>query len=227
MKSGMHRRTTYFLFISLLGCADVTTGPVISPVGHSPRHDETSDPASEWPVSINSMRASVVFEGGQSVKIDASMNYNAYHASIAGQGVVQSPSGSATTFNFGVTERHQFWNFRNQDHSAVWYMNASGLCGNYAQANIEYKAWWQGLSGSDGGWKLEEAVQNTQPNDSQDPCPTRQEDEPAESAGSGGGMGDCPTCIETPNTGATWCRVRYTYDIQTGEIYEATILYCW
>ncbi|MBA3579052.1 MAG: hypothetical protein H0W42_03605 [Gemmatimonadaceae bacterium] len=44
---------------------------------------------------------------------------------------------------------------------------------------------------------------------------------------SGGGGGDCPTCVEQPPDGPTTCWVRYWFNKSTGEVYQVHILYCY
>lgn len=58
-------------------------------------------------------------------------------------------------------------------------------------------------------------------------CGTREGGEPYGSDPSGGGGGDCPTCIEQPPDGPTTCWVRYWYNKQTGEVLSWYILYCY
>jgi hypothetical protein len=55
-------------------------------------------------------------------------------------------------------------------------------------------------------------------------CP-REENQPADGGGGGGGGGDCWDCLDEPPQG-TYCRVKYWYWLDTGEVFDYTILWC-
>jgi hypothetical protein len=54
-------------------------------------------------------------------------------------------------------------------------------------------------------------------------CP-REENHPADGGGGGGG-GDCWDCLDEPPQG-TYCRVKYWYWLDTGEVFDYTVLWC-
>ncbi|MDT8341747.1 MAG: hypothetical protein RQ751_09570 [Longimicrobiales bacterium] len=65
-------------------------------------------------------------------------------------------------------------------------------------------------------------------------CPTEEVDEPQDptggpSPGAGGGGGGCATCVDDPvePSGPNYCRVKYWYDIATGDIIRSMTLFCY
>jgi hypothetical protein len=207
---------------AVAACADTMTSPAFNPPTERARHNE-ADPATEWPIAIHTASVSLSLVTPRLVALDTRMTYDAYHASITAEATVASPSGAGYSMNFGPREQHQFWGFRNQEHKGFWNIELATNCGSVLSANAGFRVWWQGLSGTDGGWKLDEEVKSATSGTRQAECPTTEEDKPA--AGGGGGPNDCVYCVDEPQE-VTWCRVRYTYDLYTGEIYSWTILFC-
>lgn len=106
-----------------------------------------------------------------------------------------------------------------------------GSCGHTVAAYATHEIWNSYLGGLG---KLTEWGRNqrsTSRQASQDKCLVEEIDQPASTVlnggGGGGGPNDCSECIDEPVDGLQWCKVRYWYDTQTGELVDWYVMYCW
>jgi hypothetical protein len=135
-------------------------------------------------------------------------------------GIDNPPPRSVQSFE------EQFW-----PEDKVFFTDDFGLtgrstCGNTATLDSQHTASITFDIGSVMGVAIRITKSVTQPGNttaSQDACGERTSIEPA-APGSGGGGDDCITCLLPP---VTECAVLYHYDIQTGEIMDYSILYCY
>lgn len=214
--------------VVVVGCSDLGTAPTLHPVPEASRPNTTSifepDPPTEWPVSILSTTAEVSAPGD--AYIHATMQYHAYHASIAANVMVRDTTGSAS-FTFGPSERHTFLSFRNNFHSAVWNLRLPRSCGTLVDANITYEAWWQGLT-LEGLGRYESDIRTRHGEASQSPCSESGQNEGDGEAGSGGG-GSGGTGGNVPSQGGSYlyCWWQFSYVGESGEILEMWLVGCW
>jgi hypothetical protein len=226
----IYRSVIPILTLFFYGCADVITAPAGAPstgprsteiTGDQPSQD--GDPGPQWPVKIHSASADIAMfaRGAGTARIEAGMRYQAYHASIRGSATVND-GFTSSPLSFSPQEKHTFIEFQDNQHQATFSVPVSRPCGSWIQSDIQFQVWWQGAQGV---W-LDRDSKPDNPVWYQDPCGEKEQDEP-QNPSTGGGGGDCPECVETPVAGYSWCRVKYWYDMNTNEILDAVVLYCW
>jgi hypothetical protein len=221
-------RSLPLLAVAVLGCSDVGTAPTLHPLPEASRRNTTSifepDPPTEWLVSILSTSASV--STWLDASIDASMRYHAYHASIAASVTVRDTTTTAS-FTFGPSEKHTFFSFRDNHHSAGWTVRLRQPCGTFVDANITYEAWFQGLT-LEGLGRYESDIVTQHRAASQSPCSESGENEGDGEAGSGGGGGG-GTGSNPPSQGGSYmtCWWQFSYVGESGEILEMWLVGCW
>jgi hypothetical protein len=181
-----------------------------------PRATMSVDPPKTWPVRIHSASVEVEADYGS---IYAQMRYDAYHASISGSASLVDDVGAAQ-FALGPDEQHAPWNYKENHFGKFYHVPVRRACGSEVRAIVTFRAWWMGV-GSGGQFSLDDDQRTMPESDRQDPCPTREVEEPGPG---GGGMGDTPQ--EDVHSYST-CLVRYTYDVATGAIIRRYVLYCW
>lgn len=146
-------------------------------------------------------------------------------------------SGPASTLSTTARSSEAFfWPDQRSHVTSGFRLMGLDDCGHVANISGQYKAEttiffsWQGLTSL-------AATASRSRGTPQPECATKEEDAPVEKPDGGGGSGDgggtggdlggCPECLDEPATGYTTCRVRYTYYVDTGEVIDAEILYCW
>jgi hypothetical protein len=149
------------------------------------------------------------------------MGYDAYHASI---GATLYLSGTTSDSRVYAPRENHTSTFKDNSFATSFPILVANSCGHALEGDVRFRAWWAGYR-SGGQWVVEEATGERFPNGAQPACPEQERTERRSSLGGGGGTG-CPDCVLEP-TGPTWCRVSYTYDLNTGEILSWHILYCW
>lgn len=132
---------------------------------------------------------------------------------------------------FVVSQRHvddhilpNFYTFNAPNLSAPFV--GARDCGGKAQVSGNYVAEVNLFIQVKGVTRINHATHHSSANIPRAVCPPDEERD-VHKPGSGGGGGECTDCkdVEKP-AGPTYCRVRYKYWKDTGEVYEATILWC-
>lgn len=122
----------------------------------------------------------------------------------------------------------RFWPERTILQSDEVSLSVRATCGNAASLNTTHTATVIFDIGSILGVAVRVNLNTTQPGGggaSQDACGEETRTEPAGPNGGGGGGEGCLTCLELPPV--TECLVLYHYDLQTGEIFDMTVLFCY
>lgn len=212
--------------LAIWGCSDLGTSPVLSPppITQPQTSESEYDPPTEWPVRIRSTHANVVMGDENSpTYIDATMRYDAYHASIGATGTLRDPSGSST-FNFGPVEKHSFWAFLDNHHGVQWKLTTPHNCGSMVDVNVSYLAWWRGI-GADGEARYDSQPATRPAHGAQTECANGNESGENDNDGESGPGGD-----GTPGGGpgdTKYCWWQYTFDAESGEITDFWLVMCW
>ena len=230
--------------VGLAACSDLGTTPVLypSPDGLPSTSETESDPPTEWPVRIRSTWADVLMgHSSPEAYIDATMRYDAYHASISTTATLRDQSGSSG-FSFGPVERHTFIQFLNNFHGAQWRLRTPHSCGSILDVNVQFTAWWRGI-GVDGEARYLNENASIARYGEQPACNTEQEgDESGEndndgeevgggaggpSTGTGGGGGGGGGSGSGGTGDAKYCWWQFNYVGESGEILEIWLVMCW
>jgi hypothetical protein len=168
----------------LTACADTSTLPRLSPAPATPLESSAGavDPEPQWPIRIKSVGGNIDLptEGSflmypTTIGVSGYMNYDAYHARIQAKLTV---AGRNTSYqDFFPREKHTSTFFDN-DFYTYWDALLGGPCGNSLQLDLEFTAWWLGLS----GWVMQQENRPLSVPEQQPACRT--------SGGGGGGGGD-------------------------------------
>lgn len=206
--------------------ADSVTESQISPHGRQAHHD--IDAEKDWPVKIHKFNTKWEWGARRGI-LFGTMTYDAYHASMTPTVMILPPDhGSAYYPPVAAVEQHpDSWGYKGNQFDWNWEVLVRSSCGSATQSKIAFNAWWNGMS-ADGKIVLDDDPQEWTVMSEQGPCPEVTVEEPAESSGpsDGGSGGACPLCVDRP-VQYTHCMVKYTYDVDTGEIYTWDILYCY
>jgi hypothetical protein len=198
----------------LVGCAEISTAPVLGPEPSGPSHNEIEelDPPKDWPVKIHSHSVYVLWPGYTDglVSVDANMSYRSSHASIAANLTVISPNGSPLQQPFSPVEKHSWVDaFTTNYHSHRFQLPYSQSCKSKLTGEVVYRVWYRSLGGG-GQTVLDEQTAQDYPNSNGD-CP------PPPPSDGGAGSGE----------GGHICIYKYDYYVDTGEMVPGSYrLYC-
>jgi len=228
--------------VVLMGCADAAmVGPSVAPPngpvrstaydGSVPRYSSESEvPAEFWFPKIHRVLPAVYWERGTAV----GSSMMEYYGNKAREEFKLSISGPTSISRTAFGESEAFWPANRTHTTGGFSLSVNASCGHHANLEGQHFAWstiyidaW-GFRGSvksePSGRSADQPACTTDNN-------TRTEDktEPAPGGGGGGGCGgDSTSCEdEYPTSGYTWCVVRVTYDLDTGEILSQRTLYCY
>ena len=151
--------------------------------------------------------------------VDGSMNYDGLHASIGATVNIYGPTSASRVFT--PVQRHT-QGFYDNNHTASFQVPVQAQCGHSVQATVRFAVWAADPDGN----PVSPVTDQETADSSQRDCDTGEEDLTVPTGG-GGGHNGCPSCMDTPVTGYTWCKVRVKYYVDTGEVISQTTLYCW
>lgn len=145
---------TILWVLGFVGCNDISTG--IDQANMSERIQQSTgalDPPKNWPVSLHDVGAYIFMpiygfndrrDEPREAQLFATMQYSAYHARIGATATLRK-GGMVIPYSFAPIERHTFYDYYHQSHSAEWPVMVSGYCGHILEAQFQYEAWWRGL----------------------------------------------------------------------------------
>lgn len=222
-------------------CSDVITSP--SPRNSKPRFDTEPPPGEQWPARIREANAtfSELTPGGYTT-LTATMRYDGMEASIAANSMIRERTGAYITRTHPTRSTGGGFIGWNAYHRASYELIVQSRCGAIVEADVTFSALVSWVSLEAERYTMDQVTTGRSPSTRQlacEPCPagtqpsgseaeggsdvcTEERDEPPSS---GGGSTECPHCVEVPPS-ATYCRVRYHYWLDTGEIFSSTILWC-
>jgi hypothetical protein len=231
---------TLVALVGAVGCSEVTApqrrnpGPQGFPRG-------TIEPGDQWPARIRSAEASYTsITAGGFTSLKASMNFDGSSSSISGTSTIRESSGSVIQLSHSPWEGSA--NGWNAHLWAEWQVIVQSKCGALVSGDVAFQAIVEFPSLEVQAYVLDHESTSRSPSAFQQPCApcplgtqstgsagadgsdacTEEKDEPQEPGGGGGG---CLECVEQP-VAPTYCRVRYWYWKDTGEIFDYTILWC-
>jgi hypothetical protein len=168
------------------------------------------------------------------------MTYDGTDASIAAVSTIRESSGSVLQRTHPTVEDES--NGYNATHWAQHQLIVQSKCGAIVESDVTFRAIveWPNLEGA--LYEFDAQQTGRSPSVVQpacQPCPAGMQSTGSEADGgsdacaeekdepeqpSGGGGGGCPECVDTP--AITYCRVRYYYWLDTGEVFDYIILWC-
>ena len=170
------------LLLMLGACADLPVSPQSTPLPRGPLTNSAeygegpTDAPKEWPVRIHTTLVSVslpdaIVDPSRPAEAFASMNYDAYHASISANTILREKDGTVIQRQFPPRFRHtSSWSYRNQSFQTNFPVLVRSLCGGSLEADVTFRAWWWGVNLEGTPQALEIKEQSDTDNRSQDAC---------------------------------------------------------
>lgn len=231
-----------WMLVAVAGCGETVLPERLPHPANSARYSVSSGDGEAFPriKSYNSMWMTPYGDA----RLSSSMTYYGDAAEILATATVRENSGQVIQRTFVPTEGDGRGVLFEAFHSQLDAIHVASSCGGRVEADVQFKTWiwWPSFDGEI--YRLGEKGERSAPSEAQAPCapcPDGQastgsvtssgEDlctetkEEGTGSGGGGGSDNCLDCVIEP--AVTWCRVRYWYWKDTGEVFQVEVEECW